>query len=260
MSNPYRSFDQLFNSILTAYENAGASGAITIGDDLYRNGAALASTVWGLYKECGWVKDQIYLDTACKEEFVHGAMLRGLQQNSGESYAAFVRRVLARVRTRYTGGNITDCVNWAMEASYGSESPGSVQGYEAMDAYGPGTIVLVVTGTDGGTPSPELLAAVKIYVRSKMAAAPAEIYVIAATARNISISINMTGGDSAAATVLISAFMSSLQEGQPVHPDVFRGFCYQAGASVVEIASPTSIVQPGKFERVVASNIMVNAA
>lgn len=256
----YKSFDALFSAILTAYQNAGLASSITVGDELYVRGAGLASVVWGAYRECDWVANQIWPDTASNENLLHWGTLFGLTKNDGESYAAYLSRLLQRLRNPPGGGNKVDYEDWAMEVSYGTEVPSQVTCYGGMDGYGPGTVVLVVEKSDGTLASAALLAAIRSHVLEKGPVVPAEVYVIAPTPASIDISLTMTGGDLALARQLIQSFLGALATGQTVYPEVFSAFCWQAGATAVELKSPTSAVSPGKFGRVEAATLSIVSA
>lgn len=259
MSDSYKSFDAVFAAVLTAYQNAGLAACITVGDELYVRAAGLASVAWGLYRESEWTKNQIWPDSASEDNLIHWGGVYGLSKNAGESFAAFLDRVLKRWRNKEGGGNKTDCENWAMEVSYGSESASSAKCYGGVDAYGPGTGVLVITKSDGTDPSSALLDAIKSYVLQKGPVEPAELYVVAPTKTSVAVSLKMSGGDTALAASLIQAFMAALSTGQVVYPEVFKAFCWQAGATNVTLLSPTEMTAPSKFGKVVASSISVTA-
>lgn len=256
----YKSFDALFSSILTAYQNAGLATSITVGDELYVRAAGLASLVWGTYRECDWVANQIWPDTASDENLLHWGAIYGLTKNEGETYASYLARLLQRLRNPTGGGNKTDYEGWAMEVSYGSEVPSQVTCYGGADAYGAGTVVLVVSKADGTLASTELLAAIRTHVLEKGPVVPAEVYVLAPEPTSITVSLTMTGGDTALALQLIQSFLASLATGQTVYPEVFAAFCWQAGATSVVQASPLAVVAPGKFGRVEASSVTVASA
>ena len=252
----YKSFDALFSAILTAYQNAGLASSITVGDELYVRGAGLASVVWGAYRECDWVANQIWPDTASQDGLLHWGSIKGITKNDGETWAAYLARVIKRFQAPASGGNKIDFEVWGMEATYGTQVASSATCYGGVDAYGPGTVVLVIEAADG-PPSVELLSAIRDYCLAKVSAEFTELYVIAPTTTPINITLTMAGGDNVLAANLIKAFMASLSTGQPVYPEVFSAFCYQAGATAVTLESPQVMVSPDKFGKVVISSLVV---
>jgi len=146
-----------------------------------------------------------------------------------------------------------------MACSYGTEVPSSVSVFGGVDAYGPGTLVEVVS-VASGVPSSNLLAVIKADALTRSPVAPAQVYVLAAATTEIAISLTMAGGDTALAKTYIQSFLSALEVGQSVYPEVFVAFCYQAGATNVALLTPMSLTSPSKFGRITASSITVTAA
>lgn len=259
MSGTYKTFDALFADMLTAYQNAGDGTTITVGDEFYKRAASLASCGWGIYQEAAWVKNQSYPDTASEANLLHWGGVYGLTKTDSETYASFLARLLARIRNKDSGGNLTDYQNWAMACSYGTEVPSSVSVFGGVDAYGPGTLVEVVS-VASGAPSSNLLAVIKADALARGPVAPAQIYVLAATETDITVSLAMTGGSPALAKSYIQSFLSSLEVGQAVYPEVFAAFAYQAGATRVVLAAPMTLTSPGKYGKVTASSVTVTAS
>jgi uncharacterized phage protein gp47/JayE len=258
MSGAYQTFDTLFAAMLTAYQNAGDGTTITVGDEFYKRAAALGSCGWGLYQEAAWTKDQIFPDTASEANLLHWGSVYELTKNDGETYAAFLARLLKRIRNKVSGGNLTDYENWAMACAYGTEVPSSVSVFGGTDAYGPGTLVEVVS-VASGTPSSELLAVIKADALTRGPVSPAQVYVLSAAETDITVTLTMTGGDTALTKSYIQSFLSALEVGQAVYPEVFVAFAYQTGATKVTLTAPTSLTTPDKFGKVVASSITVTS-
>ena len=249
----YKSYDELFSEILTAYQNAAPDAPVSAGSELYMRAAGLASAVWGLLRENRWVLDQIFPTTASPEGLLRHGQDLGIEKRDGESWESYLERILAIYQTPSGGGNKTDYERWAMSVKV---LVGGVE--ESADAatcfpakFGPGTVVLLIERT-GATPSQTLLDAIREYVLEVGPVAPAEVYVYRPSTRSFSLSIQMAGGDRAKAASLIQTYLATLLPGQILYPEAIKGLCYQAGASQA-FPTPSTPQIPGPFERLVLS-------
>lgn len=252
--NPYKSYDQLFNEILTSYRNASPNADVSDGSELYIRAAGLASVLWGLYKLVAWTLAQMFPTSAAPETLERYGQELGLEHRDGESWESLLERVLAIYRNASGGGNPSDVERWAMEVKITvddvDESADSVKCYPAK--FGPGTSVLLVSKAVG-TPSQALLDAIRDSVVERGPVVPAEVYALAPTTRPIALTITMVGGSIPSATALITAYMASLQPGQTLLPLIIKGLCLQAGASGEPTVVPGVATIPGPFERIVLS-------
>lgn len=253
MSTTYKSYDELFSEILTAYQNANPNASVLVGSELYTRAAGLASAVWGLFKENRWVYDQIFPTTANPDGLLRHGQDLGIDKRDGESWESYLARILAIYQNPSGGGNATDYERWAMSAKVlvGSveESADGAKCYPAK--YGPGTIVLLITKTSGD-PSQALLDRIRDVCLENGPVVPAEIYVLKPSTRPFTLSVQMTGGNRTQAESLILGYLATLLSGQILQPVVLQGLCFQTGASQV-LVTPSQPLIPGPFERLVLS-------
>lgn len=251
--NPYKSYDQLFDEILTSYRNA-APGALTT--ELYIRAAGLASVLWGLYKLIAWTIKQMFPTSAAPETLDLYAQELGLTKRDGESWQSLLERILNIYRNVSGGGNPTDVERWAMEVKITvdgvDEYADFVKSYPAK--FGPGTSVILVA-KNSGSPSQALLDAIRDDNLNHCPVVPAEVYAVAASTRTVPLSIKMSGGSTLEATSLITAYVASLQSAQTLFPLIIKGLCMQAGATVEPEITPPLPTIPGAFERIVLGGI-----
>lgn len=251
--NPYKSYDQLYDEILTSYRNA-APTALTA--ELHLRAAGLASALWGLYKLIAWTIKQMFPTSASPETLEQYAQELGLTKRDGESWESLLARVLSIYRNVSGGGNPSDVERWAMEVKITvdgvDEYADSVKSYPAR--FGPGTSVILVS-KNSGAPSQALLDAIRDDNLDRCPVVPAEVYAVAATTRSVSLSIKMSGGSTAQAESLITAYMASLQPAQSLLPLIIKGLCMQAGAGSEPEVTPALPTIPGAFERIVLGGI-----
>ena len=244
----YRSYDELFNSILTSYRNASDVEATTVGDELYIRASGLASAVWGLYKEILWVENQIFEDTASQANIERHAASYGLYLLAGETYESLLARLQSRKRKPAAGGNKYDYERWVLEHSYNGERVDRV--VCKPNGYGLGTVLMLVWNANGTKPSDAFLASCYTMLMDKGPVAPREIYVERPSDLAVDIELRMTGGTIADATANIRAYIDSLSPGVMLKTAFLQVFCIQAGAEDVAVLSPAANVVPGPREKV----------
>lgn len=251
----YTSFDDLFQQVLTAIQNASQGRQIAIGDPLFMRAAGFSSAVWGLLRQADYVRDEIWADSASEDGIVHHAALIGITRAPSEDAAQLLARYLARVRTPASGGNKVDYEQWAMAVPTGGESISSITCYPS--GYGPGTCVLVVRTPSGNPISTTLRNAIKSAVIDKGPVSPSEVYVIPSATSAVSVSVSMVGGSASICEASIRSYFDSLVMGQSCSPLAISALAFFAGASAVTVASPGATVDPGKFGFCVVSNLVV---
>jgi uncharacterized phage protein gp47/JayE len=149
---PYqKSFDELFNAILTDYKNQFPAADTSQGSLIYIKSACLASALWGMYKYQEYISKQIFPDTADSGNLAHHGSIRNLVKVAGETDAEFLARLLEDLRRPPAGGNKYDYVKWAKSLD------GVAQAYCFPIAQGLGTgdlvIVADLTATGAEVPS-----------------------------------------------------------------------------------------------------------
>jgi len=241
----YNSFDDLFQAVLTAIQNASQGRQIAVGDPLFQRAAGFTSAVWGLYRQADYVRDQIWADTAAEDSIVHHASLLGITRVPSEDASQLLARFLARARTPVSGGNRVDYEQWAMSVPTGTESISSITCYPS--GYGPGTCVLVVRTPTGNPISTGLQASIKAFVVEKGPVAPSEVYVIPSAVSPIAVAVSMVGGSASICESSIRTYFDTLIMGQPFSPQAVQALAFFAGATSVTVTSPSGLVDPGKF-------------
>lgn len=103
-----RSFDEIFNSILIDYQNQFPGADTSQGSTLYIKSGALASALWGLYKNSDFISRGAIPITAPTAFLDFWANTYGVPRQPGESDADLLERFLDRIRNPPAGGNKTD--------------------------------------------------------------------------------------------------------------------------------------------------------
>lgn len=254
----YTSFDDLFQTVLTAIQNASQGRQIAKGDPLFQRAAGFSSAVWGLYRQADWTRDQIWADTASEDSIVHHASLIGITRAPAEDAAQLLARFLARIRSPAAGGNRVDYEQWAMSVPTGAESISSITCYPS--GYGPGTCVLVVRTPSGNPISSGLQSAIKAIVAEKGPVSPSEIYVIASAISPVVVNVAMVGGSASICESSIRTYFDTLIMGQSFSPQSVQALAFFAGATSVTVSSPSAAVDPGKFGFCTLSSLTVTVS
>lgn len=243
----YKTYDELFNAILTAFAGAGSS-PVTPGSDKYVRAAGLASAVWGLYREAAFVEDQIFEDTAADQNLIRHASSYAIIKAESESFDNLLRRLQERKKHPPSGGNRYDFRRWALETNYQGEVVD-----EAVcepNGRGIGTSVVACWNSDNSAPSDQLLSAIYTHIMDVCSVAPREVYVIPTTDLVTNVSITMVGGSVTLAEQYMRAYVDDLAPGDPLALGFIWAFCIQAGAKSVTVHTPIADVVPSKYARV----------
>jgi hypothetical protein len=136
MSYLIPTFDELFNLMLTDYQNKG----FDIDEDALANlkAACMTSALWGAYKHQEYIEKQIWPDTADTEGLEHHASIKGLTRNTNETDSEFLARLLDDYRKPAAGGNKYDYPKWALEVTNVKKA------YCFPVAWGTGTVDVVI--------------------------------------------------------------------------------------------------------------------
>ncbi len=117
-----KEFDDLFQAILTDWQNQFPEADLSKGSLIYMKSACLASAMWGLYKYQEWISTQMFPDTAETEFLEHHAWVRGISRIIGETDAELLTRLLDYIRHPPAGGNKYDYKKWAESLDYVSSA------------------------------------------------------------------------------------------------------------------------------------------
>lgn len=212
MSSYDKSFDELLEETLTAWQNQFPGADSSQGSMLFLRSSLLAAARWGIHKHAAWVYDQADPLTAARPSLERWALRRGLPLVPGETDSAILTRILDRERNAPAGGNEADYIRWAREAD---PTLLGVQMYQGTAAQGLGTVDLVVWRAAPGTIlTPEERTLIYDYI---LASRPVGGYLLRVQAVSpISYAVEMSGvGAGLAATVqaAIIAYMNNLGVG-----------------------------------------------
>lgn len=138
MPNFQKDFDSLFQALLTDWQNQFPDADLSKGSLIYMKSACLASALWGLYKYQEWIIRQIFPDTADTAYLEHHGWVYDISRNAGETDAAYLARILDRIRRPPAGGNQYDYVKWAKEVD------GVLKAWCIPIAQGLGTVDVII--------------------------------------------------------------------------------------------------------------------
>ncbi|MDY6789675.1 MAG: baseplate J/gp47 family protein [Thermodesulfobacteriota bacterium] len=137
-----KDFDEIFNAILTDYQNQFPEADISQGSLIYIKSACMASALWGLYKYQDWIAKQIFPDTADTAQLEHHAWIRGLSRKTDETDAGLLARLLDYIKRPPAGGNQYDYVKWALEMDNVKAA------YCLPLGQGPGTVDIIILANE----------------------------------------------------------------------------------------------------------------
>jgi hypothetical protein len=114
MPNPYfKELDQIIGEMITDLQNQNPNVDISQGSVMFIKSVAFASAIWGTYKYLDYVKDQIFPDTADRENLEHHASVLGVTIDEGDTDTNLLKKVLDQLRNPTAGGNRYDVARWA---------------------------------------------------------------------------------------------------------------------------------------------------
>lgn len=111
------SFEEILNQMLTDFRNQAPDEDVSEGSLHFLRYACVSSAIWGIYKSSQRTKNQIWPDTADREELEHHAFLDGIVRQEAETDASLLSRILETRRAPGRGGNRYDYPIWMKEKS-----------------------------------------------------------------------------------------------------------------------------------------------
>ncbi len=251
MSNPFlKEFDEIFNNILTDYENQDAEIDISQGSLTFIKSACLASALWGAYKSQKYISEQIHPDTASEADLEHHAWTRDITRRVDESTAELLARVLDDIRQPPAGGNKYDYVKWALEVD------GVGKAYCIPLAQGLGTVdVLILASGANETPDQALIDDVYDHIDDVRPVTAHTMRVLAPDVITQAITMIAIGDniDTAEITADIEAHMNNLIPEQGLTLAQLNTIAVNAGCTDTTItvpaanvtADPDEMIRPG---------------
>lgn len=249
--NLLRSFDDIYDELLTAHFNKSGQSAGTFLQIVYSSVAVVA---WGLYRFGNYVAAQIFPDTADSINLERHAKTRGINKLPGETDAELLERYIDDVQYPRAGGNKYDWPRWAREASY-TDLSGSTESVKSVltdeNRRGDGTINIVITSDSEAleeVPSTELIAAVGSHLEGLRPLGIWDYQVIGASHADVDIDISISADNfeevqSEIESQLI-AYLKSLLPGQTLTLAMINAIAIDSGATDVIIAAPVTNVTP----------------
>lgn len=114
MANPFfKELDQIIGEMITDLQNQNPNVDVSQGSVMFIKSVAFASAVWGCYKYLDYVKDQIFPDTADRENLERHASVLGVTIDQDDTDTTLLKKVLDQLRNPTAGGNRYDVARWA---------------------------------------------------------------------------------------------------------------------------------------------------
>jgi uncharacterized phage protein gp47/JayE len=245
-----KTFDELLNAILTDLQTQAPGCDVSRGSLLFVKSSALASALWGLYKEGQYVEFQRFADTCDRETLDHYVTVRGMTIIPGETDAALRARVLDDIRHPPAGGNKYDYPRWAKEAST------DVQGAWCVPlGQGPGTVDVVITAkaaTGSEIPDADLLATVRAYIVDICPTDIKFLRVLAPEPLPVNVTIDRAGSDYPAASAIadITAYLAGFTPGQPLYLDQLKALALGGSEGAAPVTLPVADVTPTAYQMI----------
>ena len=238
-----KTFDELLNAILTDYANQFPGADTSKGSLIFVRAAALASSLWGLYKYQQWVADQAFPDTADTEALEHHAWVRGLTRRASETDAQLLTRLLDYLRRPPAGGNQYDYVKWALTINNVAAA------YCIPLGQGPGSVdVVIVADPDTGSeiPTQDLLDEVRTYIETVRPITVKYVRVLppAIVLQDITLAGIGTGYDAAQTAIDIASYLNGFIPGQTLYRTQLINIAVLNGAEDVVVTLPAANVVP----------------
>lgn len=239
-----KTFDELLNSILADYQNQFPDADTSKGSLIYIRAAALASSLWGLYKYHDWIAAQAFPDTADIEALEHHCYLRGIIRRAGETDADLLARLLDYLRRPPAGGNKYDYVKWALEITNVKAA------YCIPLGQGLGTVDVVIvankdtTGSD--IPEQALLDEVAAHIDDVRPVTAKYTRVLPPTILIQDVTINVVGANANKPQILadIGAYLNTFIPGQTLYKSQLVNIALINGADDATVATPAANVVP----------------
>jgi len=134
----FKSFDELFDEILTDYKNQFPGADTSKGSLIFIKSACLASARWGLAQKVLWALKQIFPHLADEDYLRLHAWAEGVTVQPDDSLADILDKVMDRRQNPPAGGTKADYIRWA------GEILNVKKGYCYPSAMGLGTVVMLI--------------------------------------------------------------------------------------------------------------------
>jgi uncharacterized phage protein gp47/JayE len=270
-----RSFDNIYNDLLTAHYNKSGYVAGLLWRIFYW---AVAVMGWGLYRCGNYIGKQITPDTAVRSWLEKHAKMRGLTIDITETDAELLQRIVDDIQYPPAGGCPKDWERWVKEVSYthndGEEDEWTESVVDVVvseNDRGAGSInVVVVTdrSEDGyeGVATAEILSAISDHldVTRPLGLWDHECYSAAHLSTDVTIGVvaeDYTATE-AAITEQLTAFLNNLRPGEVLSLAQIDSIAIQCGATDCTITVPSANVEPDdgptSYERITAGTITVS--
>ncbi|MFA5751128.1 MAG: baseplate J/gp47 family protein [Candidatus Paceibacterota bacterium] len=252
-----KSFDEIYNDILTAHFNKSGNTPDLLIRIIY---SAVAVVAWGCYRFAHYVSRQQFPDTSDSQGLEKHAKTYGINKESGETDDELLGRINDNIQRPDAGGNRFDWPRWAKEVSYTHDAGELTEWIETVkdaivveNSRGGGTVNLVVTSDrpDVGfeeVPTAELLAEIGSYIETKRVLGLWDYLVIGASQLSTDITIDITADDfdacSAEVEAQLNSFIQSMIPGQTLTLSKITSIADDAGATDVSITAPSGNVVP----------------
>ncbi|MBN1130288.1 MAG: baseplate J/gp47 family protein [Chitinispirillaceae bacterium] len=266
-----KDFNDLLEARLADLDSEFAGCDQSVGSLCHVLAATNASAEWGLYKYLDWIARQLFPDT-CDDELLdrHGNA-RGIARLPGETRAAYLERILERLRYAPASGNQFDWPIWAKEVSYGhatyTELVRDAFAFEHMRGMGSVNLVITSSRTEaqGGEeePTSELVAAVTAKIELVRCWGDGDYLVIGATKKTQDVEIDVSGDCDVDKTETdIIAHMKQLNVGKKLYRSQLESIAINNGADDASVTTPSADVAvttgPTVYERIWPGTITIN--
>ena len=112
----YKSFDDIFQDLLTQYKNLDSSPDVSVGSPVYIFCSDIAAQLWGLYRYQDYIAKQPFPDTASTDSLNHWGAIYGILRLAGETDSQYAQRIMAYEQSPPAGGTKEDYYTWATSA------------------------------------------------------------------------------------------------------------------------------------------------
>jgi uncharacterized phage protein gp47/JayE len=237
------------NKILTDYANLDSQPATSEGSIVFIKAACLASALWGLYRFCDYVSQQIFPDTADTDNLNHHGYILGLTRQPGESDTDYLTRILDFLRQPAAGGNANDIVTWVKSVPPVATYYVKTATVLVPPTSEPGTSTVVVDPNDESILSTQamidLVTAVQAYVDIKRPVTSV-ITVVPVSILLVDVTIHVSGTDLDIVTMAadVAAYVASLNPGDTLYLSKLSSICITDGANDATVIQPTVNIVP----------------